>query len=70
MKYNGKVIASENYEQWQRADGGGGELLKPLASDVSGIQLWNTIIRGTDISSITIGGENTMDASSGYIPAL
>ena len=59
LKYNGQVIASENYEQWQRE----GELLKPLASDVSGIQLLNTIIRGTDLSGITIGDGNMADAS-------
>ena len=64
MKYNGKVIASENYEQWQRADGGGGELLKPNANDVSGIQLLNTIIRGTDLSGITIGDGNSADVVS------
>ena len=44
LKYNGQVIASENYEQWQRE----GELLKPSSNDVSGIQLLNTIIQGTD----------------------
>ena len=57
LKYNGQAIASENYEQWQRED----ELLKPLASDVSGIQLLNTIIRGTDLSGITIGDGNTAE---------
>ena len=62
LKYNGQAIASENYEQWQRED----ELLKPLASDVSGIQLWNTIIQGTDLSGITIGDGNT---ASGHYSA-
>ena len=44
------------------------ELLKPTASDVSGIQLWNTIIQGTDGSGITIGDGNT--ATNDYSVAI
>ena len=53
------VIASENYldSKWQQA----GELLKPLALDVSGIKLLNTIIRWTDSSGITIGDSKSAD---------
>ena len=45
------------------------KLLEPSSNDISGILLWNTIIKGTDLSGITIGDADNM-ARTEYAMAL
>ena len=55
-------------EMWEEIQIGTTTLLEPSSNDVSGILLWNTIIKGTDLSGITIGDNCT--ASGEYAMAL
>ena len=64
---NSNAIANLE-EMWEEIQIGTTKLLEPSSNDVSGILLWNTIIKGTDLSGITIGDNCT--ASGEYAMAL
>ena len=64
---NSNAIANLE-EMWEEKTIGTTKLLEPSSNDVSGILLWNTIIKGTDLSGITIGDNCT--ASGEYAMAL
>ena len=64
---NSNAIANLE-EMWEEKMIGTTKLLEPSSNDVSGILLWNTIIKGTDLSGITIGDNCT--ASGEYAMAL
>ena len=65
---NSNAIANLE-EMWEEKMIGATKLLEPSSNDVSGILLWNTIIKGTDLSGITIGGADNM-ARTEYAMAL
>ena len=65
---NTKAIANLE-EMWEEKTIGTTKLLEPSSNDVSGILLRNTIIKGTDLSGITIGDADNM-ARTEYAMAL
>ena len=65
---NKKAIANLE-EMWEEKTIGTTKLLEPSSNDISGILLCNTIIKGTDLSGITIGDADNM-ARTEYAMAL